>query len=136
MDRYREVGMPALPFGPPSLDWYLRFAAANLTPFAWYVTPWLLAFLTLQTAAARDRHWSAPRDALLAATAALVLGLWLGGLFNREVERIWAFVYPLIAAIAALAALETPQARRLTTAFALLGLLSAAGVKALLNTFW
>jgi hypothetical protein len=136
MDRFREVGMPALPFGPPSLDWYLRFAAANLLPFAWYVTPWLLALLSLQIAAARERRWSAPRDTLLAATAALVLGLWLGGLFNREVERIWAFAYPLIAATAALTVVEMPQARRVVSVFALLGLLSAAGVKALLNTFW
>ncbi len=110
MERFREYGPPVTPFLPPSYDYYLRFAAANLVSYLTFLTPWaLLALSALFLRAQRERcqSWWA---ALLGALGSLVLGMWLSGLFNHEVERIWMFTYPLAAVLVAYHALQGPLA--------------------------
>ncbi|NJN17796.1 MAG: hypothetical protein HC822_16745 [Oscillochloris sp.] len=76
--------------------------------------------------------------ALLTATGICVLGMWLSGLFNREVERIWAFTYPLAAVLIAHHALRgDEQARRWWPwIYPALFFAFSAAIKLLLNTVW
>ncbi len=101
MGRFREYGPPPTPFLPPSYDYYLRFAAANLVSYLAFLTPWGLAALSSLFLKAGTVGWQPLWAALLGALGALVLGMWLSGLFNREVERIWMFTYPFVAVLVA-----------------------------------
>jgi hypothetical protein len=133
-------GQTEQPFAPPSFAYYLSFVGANLAPYLWYVAPWGLMALSALLLAANQRHWRdlSTYDTLLVAIGACVLGMTLSGLFNREVERIWGFTYPLIAVLIAHNALQgDPQRQRwwpilYPTLFFLLG----AAMKLLLNTVW
>lgn len=122
MERFREYGPPPTPFLPPSYDYYLRFAAANLVSYLVFVTPWVLTALSALYLRAGRERWQPAWAALLGALGAFVLGMWLSGLFNREVEQIWMFTYPLVAVLAAYHSLggETVrQGRRLVLYFGL-----------------
>lgn len=107
MERFREYGPPPTPFLPPSYDYYLRFAAANLASYFVFVTPWALGALSALYLRAGSERWQPMWAALLGALGALVLGMWLSGLFNREVERIWMFTYPLVAVLVAQSILDS-----------------------------
>jgi hypothetical protein len=87
---------------PPSLQSYTFFLGVNIIPFLWYLAPWGLAAIT--PIMLRSRHtWRRPTsfNALAIALAAWIGGMWLSGLFIREVERIWGFTYPLFAVLIA-----------------------------------
>ncbi len=84
--------------GLPTVEHYTRYLAVNLVPFLWYLGPWGLAALLPALAAGVRAPRQADRIARLAlALAVLVAGMLLSGLFVREVERIWGFLYPLAA---------------------------------------
>lgn len=132
-----EVALRA--FVPPDLSFYVMHLLANLLPFAWYLGPW-----GLQAAmGAGLRAWagsSSGRLALLAAgLAALIGGMLFSGLFNREVERIWGFTYPLLAVLIGAHILQgdTSYERRWRVAM-YLGLFAAQSIfiRTVLNTFW
>jgi hypothetical protein len=101
MGRFREYGPPPTPFLPPSYDYYLRFAAANLVAYLAFLTPWVLAALSSLYVKAGTVGWRPLWAALLGSLGVLVIGMWLSGLFNREVERIWMFTYPFVAVLVA-----------------------------------
>ncbi|MFV9507142.1 MAG: hypothetical protein AB4911_21540 [Oscillochloridaceae bacterium umkhey_bin13] len=126
-------------FVPPSLAFYTLHLLANLLPFAWYLGPWgLQASLAGGHHALQQRPWRGLASLSLA-TAALVGGMVLSGLFNREVERIWSFVYPLAAVVIAAHSLRgtSPGERRWRAAM-YLGLFVAHTmfIRVTLNTFW
>jgi hypothetical protein len=128
------------PFLPPSVAFYVDFLGANLAPYLWYLAPWGLAALSAALLAGAGRRWAGldAFDALLISVGACVLGMWLGGLFNREVERIWGFTYPLLAVLIARHALQgdgRAQLWRAGVALALFFAMSAV-IKQLLNTAW
>jgi hypothetical protein len=131
-------GVRARPFLPPSLAYYTLYLVANLLAFAWYLGPWGLAasFSTGSNALAErpPSGWSA----LAAGVAAMVAGMALSGLFNREVERIWGFTYPLFALLIARHALQGDEGTQRWRAGLFLSLLFAHGLflRMLLNTFW
>jgi hypothetical protein len=88
--------------GLPTVEHYTRYLAVNLVPFLWYLGPWGLAALVPALAAGARAPRQANRIAGLAlALAVLVAGMLLSGLFVREVERIWGFLYPLAAVVMA-----------------------------------
>ncbi|HMQ34748.1 MAG TPA: hypothetical protein PKD53_28685 [Chloroflexaceae bacterium] len=131
-------GVRSRPFVPPSLAYYTLFLGANLLAFAWYLGPW---GLTATTAAGRASLVERPLSgwaALAAGLVALVAGMALGGLFNREVERIWGFTYPLLAVLVARHALQGDGRERRWRAGLYLGLAFAHGllIRLLLSTFW
>jgi hypothetical protein len=126
--------------GLPSLQHYLAYLGINIVPFLWYLGPWGLAALTpvLLTAWQRRRQ-PEPQDVLALALLALVLGMWLSGLFVREVERIWGFAYPLAAVLIALHIWQGATLReRLWRAGLFVSLFFAQAVvmRMLLNTYW
>ncbi len=129
--------------GFPPLDHYVYFLGVNILPFLWYLAPWGLAALTLLLLRAvqrlRRRAPLAPADTLILSLVALVMGMWLSGLFVREVERIWGFVYPPAAVLMALHVWQGETERiRLWRAGLWLGLFFAQSVvmRVLLNTYW
>lgn len=131
-------GVRSRPFVPPSLSYYTLFLGANLLSFAWYVGPW---GLTAAYGAGRDSLGARPLSgwaALAAGLVTLVAGMAFSGLFNREVERIWGFAYPLIAALVARHALQGDARERRWRAGLYLSLAFAHGlaIRMLLNTFW
>jgi hypothetical protein len=130
-----------------AIDHYVRFLAINIVPFGWYLAPWGLTALTpFVLGMVRQRRWLAPQHTLDARLAtltfglvALVAGMWLGGLFIREVERIWAFVYPLAAVLIAHHAWQgETQWERLWRAglYVTLFFAQSAVMRMLLNTYW
>lgn len=126
------------PFLPPSLSYYTLFLIANLLAFSWYLGPW---GLTGASGAGMAALRSGPRDgmgALAAGLAALVAGMALSGLFNREVERIWGFTYPLVAVLIARHALQGDEQQQRWRAGLFLALAFGHGlaIRVLLNTFW
>jgi 4-amino-4-deoxy-L-arabinose transferase-like glycosyltransferase len=126
--------------GLPSVSHYTYYLPVNLVPFLWYLAPWGLAALTPRLAAG-VQNWRQPTSwhVLALALVGLVLGMWLSGLFVREVERIWGFIYPVAAVLMAVHIWqgETPRERLwraglwLTLFFA-----QAATMRMLLNTYW
>lgn len=128
------------PFLPPSAAHYVDFLGANLTPFLWYLAPWGLTALAAATLAGAGRGWAGldRYEALLISAGVCVLGMWLAGLFNREVERIWGFAYPLLAVLIARHALQGDLRTRRWRAGLYLALFFAmsATIKMLLNTAW
>ena len=88
---------PPTLMGFPPLDHYVQFVGLNIVPFLWYLAPWGLAALTPIVVQAgqrlRQRVPLCATDSLALALLGLLLGMWLSGLFVREVERIWGFVY-------------------------------------------
>jgi len=128
------------PFLPPSMAFYVDFVGANLAPYLWYLAPWGLAALSAAVLAGARRGWGGldAWDAVLISAGACVLGMWLGGLFNREVERIWAFTYPLLAVLIARHALQGDERSRRWRAalFPALFFAMSAVIKMLLNTAW
>ncbi|HMQ30114.1 MAG TPA: hypothetical protein PKD53_05270 [Chloroflexaceae bacterium] len=130
---------PGRAFAPPNLAYYTMHLVANLLPFAWYLGPaGLQAATGAGGRALRGRPWG-PLAGLAVAAVALLGGMWLSGLFNREVERIWSFAGPLLAVLVAahIVAGATPGERRWRAAL-FLGLLAAhaMGIRLLLNTYW
>jgi hypothetical protein len=126
--------------GLPSVAHYLYYLSVNIAPFLWYLAPWGLAAL-VPVVVAGARHWKAPRslDVLALSVVALVLGMWLSGLFVREVERIWGFVYPLAAVLMVRHIWQGDTRReRLWRAGLWLSLFFAqsAVIRMLLNTYW
>jgi hypothetical protein len=78
-------------------------------------------------------------DVTAIALVVLVGGMWLSGLFVREVERIWGFAYPLAAALMVGHIWQgTTQHERLWRAGLWLALYfaQAAVMRMLLNTYW
>lgn len=112
MERFREYGPPPTPFLPPSYDYYLRFAAANLVSYLVFLTPWALAALSMLYLRAGSVGWQPQWAALLGSLGVFVLGMWLSGLFNREVERIWMFTYPLAAVLVAYQIVDGSERRQ------------------------
>lgn len=134
-------------FVPASLDHYVRFLALNIVPFAWYLGPWGLAALTpFVVNLIRRRRWvleptsiEARLVMLTIGIIALVGGMWLGGLFIREVERIWAFTYPLMAVLIAHHAWQgtTPHEQYWRIGMYLsLFFTQSVVIRMLLNTYW
>jgi hypothetical protein len=128
------------PFLPPSLAYYVDFLGANAAAYLWYLAPWGLAALSAAIVGGAVGRWAGldALDALLIASAFCVLGMLLAGLFNREIERIWAFTYPLLAVPIARHALRgdpATQRWRLGLILALFFAMSAV-IKQLLNTAW
>jgi hypothetical protein len=125
---------------PPAMDHYVYFLMVNIVPFGWYLAPWGLAALTPRfLAVARTRRVPTPYDGLLVGLVGLVLGMWLSGLFIREVERIWGFVYPLAAVLIAQHAWQgDTRHERLWRAglFITLFFAQSAYMRMLLNTYW
>jgi hypothetical protein len=128
------------PFLPPSMAFYVDFVGANLAPYLWYLAPWGLAALSAVLIGGARRGWAGldRYDALLISVGACVLGMWLGGLFNREVERIWGFTYPLLAVLIARHALQGDARERRWRAalYPALFFAMSAVIKMLLNTAW
>lgn len=129
--------------GFPPLDHYVRYLGVNIMPFLWYLAPWGLAALTPLLLSAvqrlRGRAPLVPADALILSLLVLMLGMWLSGLFVREVERIWGFVYPPAAVLIALHVWQGASERvRLWRAGLWLGLFFAQSLvmRMLLNTYW
>lgn len=139
-----DLTAAAQPFAPPTIAYYLFYLSANSLPFAYYLGPWGLAALAprLQAAVRRLRagEWRAHApDALALGLAALIGAMALGGLFNREVERIWGFTYPLLAALIAQHAWQgATQRERLGRAALYASLFFAQSLvfRMLLNTYW
>lgn len=126
--------------GIPSVAHYLYYLPVNLLPFLWYLAPWGLAALT-SIIITRVRHCRQPDNLTILAvgTLTLVLGMLFSGLFVREVERIWGFVYPLTAVLMAVHIWQgTTQQERLWRAGLFLSLFFAqsAIMRMLLNTYW
>jgi hypothetical protein len=96
------VAFEAQYLAPPSLQHYTYFLAVNIIPYLWYLAPWGLAALTPIVLRSRAT-WRRPTsfNALAIALVVWVGGMWLSGLFIREVERIWGFTYPLAAVLIA-----------------------------------
>jgi hypothetical protein len=129
---------PAMPFLPPSLAFYALFLSANLLPFAWYVGPW---GITAALGAGRQALFARPpalAASLAVALASLLAGMWLSGLFNREVERIWAFTYPLIAALSVCYIWQGTRLQRRQQAgfYLIIFFLYTVGIRVLLDTYW
>ena len=117
----------------------LVYLGANLVAYTLYVTPWGLAALSGELLACVRRGWRQVDAfaALLVATGVCVLGMWLSGLFNREVERIWGFTYPLAAVLIARHALGGAGASRWRPwLYLALSCVGSAAIKQLLNTAW
>jgi hypothetical protein len=133
-------GQVRQPFVPPSFGYYLDFLGANMAAFLWYLAPWGLAALATLLLAGAARRWRGlgVEDALLLSVGGCLLGMWLSGLFNREVERIWAFLYPLAAVLIARHALQGNAREQRWRAFLFPALFfaQAAVIKMLLNTAW
>lgn len=131
-------GVRSRPFLPPSLSYYTLFLAANLLAFGWYLGPWGLQASVEAGRAALARRPPDATGALAAGLVALVAGMALGGLFNREVERIWGFTYPLLAVLVATHALQGDAREQRWRAGLFLALTFAHGlfIRVLLNTFW
>jgi hypothetical protein len=133
-------GQTEQPFAPPSFAYYLDFLGANIAPYLWYVAPWGLTAVSGMLLVAAARRWreAGVFEALLVAVGACVLGMALSGLFNREVERIWGFTYPLVAVLIAQQALQGDERSRrwwsllYPTLFFVLG----AAMKLTLDTVW
>jgi hypothetical protein len=87
----------------------------------------------------RARQQPGSLDVLALALLALVLGMWLSGLFVREVERIWGFAYPLAAVLMA-AHIWQGETRRVRLwragLWVALFFAQAATMHMLLNTYW
>jgi hypothetical protein len=126
-------------FVPPNLSYYTMYLLANLLPFAWYVGPWgIQAATSAGGRALRTQPWGPTASLALAATA-LLGGMWLSGLFNREVERIWGFVFPLLAVLMATHVSRAATAgERRWRAGLYLGLMVTftMTIRLALNTFW
>lgn len=129
----------------PSLQHYVYHFWINIVPFGWYLAPWGLAALTPQFLRALEGFRAKPPAApasdrtLLLALVGLVAGMWLSGLFIREVERIWGFVSPLAAVLIALHAWQgATRWERLWRAGLYITLFfgQAAVMRMLLNTYW
>jgi 4-amino-4-deoxy-L-arabinose transferase-like glycosyltransferase len=127
-------------FVPPSMEQYLYYLVVNLVPFAWYIAPWgLAAFVPVVVAG--TRAWPRPDrwHTLALALVVLVLGMVLAGLFNREVERIWSFVYPLAAVVMVrhIWQGDTPRERVWRAGlWVSLFFAQSAVMRMLLNTYW
>jgi 4-amino-4-deoxy-L-arabinose transferase-like glycosyltransferase len=126
--------------GLPSMSHYTYYLGVNIVPFLWYLAPWGLAALTpVLVAGWRARQQPGSLDVLALALLALVLGMWLSGLFVREVERIWGFAYPLAAVLMA-AHIWQGETRRVRLwragLWVALFFAQAATMHMLLNTYW
>ncbi len=130
----------ALPFLPPSLTSYVDYLSANIAPYAWYLTPWgLMALSSVLLARLQPGRRLGMLDSLIFGLAGVVLAMWLSGLFIREVERIWAFTYPLAAVVIAVHLWQGPTARsRLwrTGLFMALFITQSVLMRVLLYTYW
>lgn len=131
-------GVEQLPFLPPSLSYYVLFLSANLLAFGWYLGPWGLTSTTLAGGAALRERPLTTTSALSAGLLALIAGMALSGLFNREVERIWGFTYPLLAVLVACHALQGDRYEQRWRAGLFLCLAFAHGflIRLLLHTGW
>ncbi|PDW01653.1 hypothetical protein [Candidatus Viridilinea mediisalina] len=129
-----------LPFLPPSMATYTDFLAPNIAPFLWYFAPWGMTALSAVLLSRIFQHRKFEfLDSIVFALAGVVLGMWLSGLFIREVERVWAFTYPLTAVLIAYHVWQGPsQAVRLWRLGLFLALFSAQAVlmRTWLYTFW
>jgi hypothetical protein len=128
--------------GLPPLDHYMRYLALNLVPFAWYIAPWgfaaLLPVISHSCTMAASPHRLSSIHVLALSVLVLVAGMWLGGLFVREVERIWGFVYPLLTVVMVQHIWQGTEHERLWRAGLYLSLFFAqsAIMRMLLNTYW
>lgn len=133
-------GQTDQPFAPPSFAYYLDFLGANAAPYLWYVAPWGLAATSSLLLAGVARRWRNVNvfEALLVSVGACVLGMAVSGLFNREVERIWGFTYPLVAVLIAHQALQGDECSRRwwPMLYPLLFFVLGAAMKLALNTEW
>ncbi|MFV9505510.1 MAG: hypothetical protein AB4911_13220 [Oscillochloridaceae bacterium umkhey_bin13] len=128
----------ARPFLPPSLAYYTLFLGANLLAFGWYLGPWGLSASNAAGGRSLNERPLTGWSLLAAGLVALIGGMAVSGLFNREVERIWGFTYPLFTALIARHALQGSPHAQPWRAGMFLGLAFAHGlmIRLLLNTFW
>jgi 4-amino-4-deoxy-L-arabinose transferase-like glycosyltransferase len=125
---------------PPTLAYYTYYLGVNIVPFAWYLAPWGLAALTQVVPAGwRSRPRLNSVHLLALGLVAWVGGMWLSGIFIREVERIWGFTYPLAAAVIAYHVWQGANRREQLWRAALyisLFWTQSAVMRMLLNTYW
>jgi hypothetical protein len=129
-----------LSFLPLSLAFYTDYLGANLLPYLWYLAPWGLTALSalLLTSISRERR-PGMLDSATIGLAGVVAGMWLSGIFIREVERIWAFTYPLAAVLIACHVWQGPTQRvRLWRAglFAALFIAQSVFIRVMFYTYW
>lgn len=123
----------------PSIDHYTRYLALNIVPFLWYLAPWGLAALTpVMVAALRNWRSATMRDTLALALLGMIAGMWLSGMFIREVERLWGFTYPMLAVLIAGYAWQGTERERLWRAGLWVSLYFAqsAIMRMMLNLYW
>lgn len=125
---------------PSDYAYYTLHLSANLIPYAWYLGPWgiaaLIGVFVTRNAVAGGMNL---RDRVTWSLLILIAGMLFGGFFNREVERIWAFTYPLCAALIASWAWQGPTTRvRLWRAGLFLSLFFAQSLymRVMFNLFW
>ncbi|NTV63002.1 MAG: glycosyltransferase family 39 protein [Oscillochloris sp.] len=125
-------------FLPPSFAYYTLYIVANLLAFGWYLGPWGLTAIVFAGSDAAAKRPPTSWTLLAIGSATLIAGMTLSGLFNREVERIWGFTYPLLAALAASHSLQGSDHERRWRAGLFLGLAFTHSlcIRALLNTSW
>jgi hypothetical protein len=87
---------------PTGLATYMFYILVNLVPYMWYLTFWGLPIMLRQGLRGVQRWGQAtPFELLAGGWLILVMGLAFSGLFTREVERIWAFSYGIVAVVVA-----------------------------------
>jgi hypothetical protein len=135
-----DTSMRPFSFLPPSLAAYTDFLAPNLLPYLWYLAPWGLTALSAVLLGRIFQHQKFELvDSIVFGLAGVVAGMWLSGLFLREVERVWAFTYPLAAVLIAYHVWQGPSLHvRLWRAGLFLTLFSLQVVlmRVWLYTFW
>lgn len=133
---------------PASPATYLFFLSANLVAWGIYLGPWGTSLLAqggaqgitaLRLTDQRNKCETTRVDAILAGTVVLVSGLFVSGLFVREVERILLFTHILVAFAMAHGIMKQQSSisyRFLTIVMVSTLFLQALVMRALLRIYW